>query len=139
MLKFLGIVVIIVAALLIAFFITKINIFTKYGWPSKIPFYIVEFVTVDGKSNYFTVAYLIDGEYYRLKLRQFPTFEVAKANVDSIVNTVNRYTKKKNLIEASLHITEERLISVTDIKIVPNWVVKLMNFRLSICSSKQLK
>lgn len=139
MLKFLGICVIILAVLILAFFITKIVLFTKYGWPSKIPFFIVEFVTTKGNSNYFAVAYLIDGEYYRLKLRQFATYDAANASVNSIVDTMNRYTKKKKLIEASFRITEERLVGITDIKIIPNWVVKLMSFRLPLCSLKQSK
>lgn len=139
MLKFLGICVIVLAVLILAFFITKIVLFTKYGWPAKIPFFIVEFITAKGTSNYFTVAYLIDGEYYRLKHRQFPTYDIAKASIDPIVDTMNRYTKKKKLIEASFRITEERLVGITDIKIIPTWVVKFMNFRLSSCSSKQLK
>lgn len=139
MLKALGIIALVVIVLIIAFFITKVVLWVKYGWPSKIPFYIIEFVTVDKKSNYFAVAYIIDGEYYRLKLRQFATYELAKENVQSIVNTINRYNKKKKLINVSHRVDSERLLSVYDIDIVPNWVVKFMNFSISSCFSKTSK
>lgn len=139
MLKVLGIIALVAIILIIAFFITKAVLWVKYGWPSKIPFYIIEFVTVDGKSNYFAVAYIIDGEYYRLKLRQFATYELAKKHVQSIVNTVNRYNKKKKLINVSHKVDSERLLSIYDIDVVPNWVIKFMNFSISSCFSKTSK
>lgn len=127
MLKVLGIIALVAIILVIAFFITKFVLWIKYGWACKLPFYIVEFVTVDGKSNYFAVAYVIDGEYYRLKLRTFETYELAEKNVDSIVNTVNRYNKKKKLITASNIIKGENLLCVYSIEVAPNWVIKFMN------------
>lgn len=127
MLKVLGIIALVAIILVIAFFITKFILWIKYGWACKLPFFIVEFVTVDGKSNYFAVAYVIDGEYYRLKLRTFESYELAEKNVDSIVNTVNRYNKKKKLIAASNIIKGENLLGVDFIEVAPNWVVKFMN------------
>lgn len=132
MLRFLGIVVLVIIALILAFFITRFVLIFKYGWPAKIPFYIVEFVTVNKNSNYFAIAYCIDGDYYRLKLREFKTFEDAQAHVDSIVDAVNRYSTKKKLIRASHHITDERLLSITDLELVPKWVTKFMNFNINL-------
>lgn len=138
MLKTLGIVVLVIAILLAAIIITRIVLFIKYGWPAKLPFYIVEFVTADKKSNYFTIAYSINNEVYRLKLRQFPTYDEAKSNVESIVATTNRYTTKKKLIVASHTIPTERLLFIEDLKLIPTWVIKFMNFT-SICLSKTVK
>lgn len=138
MLKTLGIVVLVIAILLAAIVITRIVLFIKYGWPAKLPFYIVEFVTADKKSNYFTIAYSINNEVYRLKLRQFPTYDEAKSNVESIIAATNRYTTKKKLIAASNSIPAERLLFIEDLKLIPTWVIKFMNFT-SICLSKTVK
>lgn len=139
MLHFLGIVALIAIILIVAFFITKAVLSVKYGWPAKIPFYVVEFLTAEKKSNYFTIGYLINGECYRLKLRQFKTYEIAKENIPLIVNAANRYNTKKKLIAASHCIPEDRLISISDTDIVPNWVIKIMTFSITSCFSKTSK
>ena len=139
MLHFLGVLALIAVILVVAFAITKTVLWIMYGWPARIPFYIIEFLTADGKSNYFAVAYLINGECYRLKLRQFKTFEIAKQNIILIVDAANNYNTKKKLIAASHQIPENRLLNITDLHLVPTWVSKIINFSFSSCFSKTLK
>lgn len=139
MLKFLGVIALIAVVLVIAFVVAKIVVSVKYGWPSKIPFYIIEFLNVDKNSNWFSIGYLINGECYRLKLRQFKTYELAKQSIDSMVNAINSYSTKKKLISASYCVPEDRIINVTDLSLVPTWAFKLMNFSISLCFSKTSK
>lgn len=136
MLHFLGVLVIIIVALILALAVTKIVLFVKYGWPAKIPFYIIEFLNAEKNSNWFAIGYLINGECYRLKLRQFKTYEAAAKSVDSIVTATNNYNTKKKLISASHCVTEDKLINITDLSLVPSWVSKVMNFSISSCLSK---
>lgn len=136
MLHFLGVLVVILVVLIVALAVAKIVLSIKYGWPAKIPFYIVEFLNADKNSNWFAVGYLINGECYRLKLRQFKTYEAAAQSVNSIVNATSIYNTKKKLIAASHCIPEDRMIGLTDLVLVPSWVSKIMNFSILSCFSK---
>lgn len=136
MLHFLGVLVVILVVLIVALAIAKIVLSIKYGWPAKIPFYIVEFLNADKNSNWFTVGYLINGECYRLKLRQFKTYEAAAQSANSIVNATSIYNTKKKLIAVSHCIPEDRMIGLTDLVLVPSWVSKIMNFSILSCFSK---
>lgn len=143
MLRTLGTILVIIAivafVLLIALFIFKIVVRTKYGWPSQFYFYIIKLVTRDSKQVHYAVAYRIDGEYYRLRFHDYETAEDANKNVETIVTILNGYNTKKQIILASHHTDSERIIEITQLNLVPSWILKITNFAIPVCTSKLAK
>lgn len=131
-----GVVLLIVVVLIAAFYITKTILFIRYGWPSKFSFSTIKFVTIDKKEERYAVAYVINKEYYRAKLHDVSTMEQAKQQVPSIVDLINKYNDEKEILAASHKTSADRILEVNDVKLVPTWVFKIMNFNIRICSSK---
>ena len=128
-----GVIVLIAVILVAAFYITRTVLFIKYGWASKFTFMLIKFETADKKEKY-AIAYTIGEECYRPRFHDFATEEDAKKNADSIVDFVNKYNTEKEIIKASHRTDLDRIIEITMLKFVPNWVLKIMNFH--ICASK---